>query len=1000
MKKVLLVVLLAILTALSVRAQSIAVKGLVKDKSNGETIVGATVVESGTRNAVISDINGRFSISVAKNAKLEVSFLGYNTAIETAAPNMEIYLQPENEYLDASVVTGYTKERVGNITGAVTVVNMKEISEIPTGNVMASLEGRVPGVNVSTDGTPGGYSTSVLVRGITTINDTSPLYVIDGVPTRVNISTILNSRDVESIQVLRDAASAAIYGAQAANGVIIITTKKAESDQTSISYDATCTFHNFVSHIPMLNAQEWGEVYWQAYKNDGLIPAHSVYGFGETPVIPEWLDAEHTIRASDTDWQDQIYRNSFTQDHTLTAYRGAKNGSTTFSINYMDDQGIIIWTNFKRLNARMASDYSFYNNKLRVGENFIITYWNQVFAKSGIEEIAIAQHPLIPVRDINGNYAGPTTGLGDKRNPVAMQDDYKDSNTDNYRVFGNVYLEYEPIKNLVFKTLANVNYHLTWSKTFNSKWQEGYYKNDSNELYHTAAYSRDWLWTNTANYSLNAGQHSLNAVVGSEAKKYENEDLSTYKKNFLLESLNYRYMSAGEGDPVVGGSLSHWSVFSLFAKVNYSYANRYLISGTVRRDASSRFGKNNNAGVFPSVSIGWRITEEPLVKRILKKSDILSDLKLRASFGINGNDQINNSATYDLYYVNKQKGSYDFKGANSGVMANGAIQTQTGNPDITWEATKQTNYGFDLGMFNNRLRISFDDYYKYTTDMLIQRAYQATVANGGYSNGAAISNLGLEGVMSWTDRIGSKFRYSMTFNLSYYSNRVSYDENSTITYGRDIAGQPMGSWLGWKTDGLFRTEEELDNGVEQTGKGLGRIRYVDIVPDGVINDNDRTWIGHPNPRYIGGLNLWCGYGRFDLSMFFSGMVRDVWNATKMWTDFSTFWGNHGKNLLKAWNPDENFNSNIPALSVLNLNNERRDSDYFVEDGSYIRLKVLTLGYNLHDNIAKKLNLKGMRVYVQGQNLLTFTNYTGADPEVTNYNYPMPRNFVLGVSITF
>lgn len=1000
MKKVFLTIILVLLASFVAGAEDLVVNGVVKDKTTGETMVGAVVLEIGTRNAVLSDINGCFTISVNKGAQLEVSFLGYVPVTIKATPKVEAFLSPENEYLDASVVTGYTKERIGNITGAVSVVNMKEIAEIPTGNVMASLECRVPGVNVSTDGAPGGYNTSVLVRGITTINDTSPLYVIDGVPTRVNVSTVLNARDVESIQVLRDAASAAIYGAQAANGVIVITTKRAESDQTSISYDATCSFHKFVSHIPMLNAQEWGEVFWKAYQNDGLIPAHSVYGFGETPEIPEWLDADQTIKASDTDWQDQIYRNALTQDHTLTAFRGAKNGSTTFSINYMDDQGIIIWTNFKRLNARIASDYSFYNNKLRVGENFIITYWNQVSAKSGIEEIAIAQHPLIPVYDINGNYAGPTTGLGDKRNPVAMQDDYKDSNTDHYRLFGNIFLEYEPVKNLVFKTLANVNLDFIWSKTFNSKWQEGYYRNDTNELYHTAAYNRDWLWTNTVNYNVDLGRHSINAVIGSEAKKYESEDLATYKKDFLLESLNYRYMSAGEGEPVVGGSLSQWAIFSLFAKVNYAFANRYLISGTIRRDASSRFGKNNNAGVFPSVSIGWRITEEPIVKKLLQKTDILTDLKIRASYGINGNDQINNYATYDLYYTNKEKGSYDFNGANSGVIASGAIQTQSGNPDVTWESTTQTNYGFDLSMFNNRLHLSFDDYCKYTTDMLIVKAYQATVANGGYSNGASISNLGLEGVVSWTDRIGSKFQYSATFNLSYYSNRVNYNENAEIQYGTDIVGQPMGSWYGWKTDGLFRTNEELDNGIEQPGKGLGRIRYVDVNNDNVINDNDRDWLGHPNPRFIGGLNLWMGYGRFDLSVFFSGMVRDVWNSTKTWTDFSTFWGNHGKNLLKAWDPDENFNSSIPALSVLNLNNERRDSDYFIEDGSYIRLKVLTLGYNLHDSIAQKLNLKGMRVYVQGQNLLTFTNYSGADPEVTNYNYPMPQNYILGVSITF
>lgn len=983
-------------------AQQISISGRIVDAMDSSPLPGAVVLQKGTKNGSITNLKGEFTLSAPQGAMLEVSYLGYTTIEVIAEKKMTISLKADKTALDAVVVTGYAAERAVEITGAVTVVNMEEIADVSTGNIMTSLSGRVPGVNITTDGTPGGVSTSMLVRGTTTINDSSPLYVIDGVPTRVNMATIINANDVESIQVLKDAASASIYGAQAANGVIIITTKKARNDELTISFDTRLSVQTFDSYVPLLNAQEWGEVYWEAYNNDGLVPAHSIYGYGETPVIPEWLDRNKTIPSADTNWQKELHQTSFNQDYTLSLHRGAKNGSTTASINFINEDGIIKWTRFTRYNARVASDYRFFSNKLRIGENIMINYWNQVYAASGVEELAIAQHPMIPVKDINGNYAGPTVGLGDKRNPVAVMDQYKDSNTDNYRLFGNAYVEVEPLKNLVFRTALNIDFYNIFSKTFNGRWQEGYFKNEENELYQTSAYDLNMTWNATGNYNYKDNNHSVNALIGVETKKYSNEDLSTYKKDFFLEDPNYVYMSAGEGDAVVNGVLQHWAMFSVFGKLNYGFRDRYLVSFTLRRDASSRFGKNNRAGYFPAVSVGWRLTEEPWMKKALGKSQVLNNLKFRASYGINGNDMINNHATYDMYNLNLVQGGYDFKGANTGNITTGAIKTLTGNPNLKWERTDQFNIGLDLAMFRNRLTLTVDAYSKYTTNMLQTKAFLATMGEGAtmYSNGAMISNIGLEGILSWTDYIGKKFKYSATFNLSYYENRVRYDENAQIQYGQSIEGFPMGVWYGWKTDGLFRTEKELNNGINQPGKGLGRIRYQDLNGDKVINDLDQTWIGHPNPKFIGGLNIWMGYGSFDLSLFFSGMVRQAWNSQKNWTDFSTFWGNHGRNLLKAWNPNENFNSDIPALSVLNLNNERRSSDYFIEDGSYIKLKVLTLGWNLPYEWAQKCKMKGLRLYIQGQNLFTITKYSGPDPEVLNYSYPMPKQFVFGASVTF
>lgn len=1007
-RKILFSVCFLFICFASVWGQGITIKGNIISKSDGEPIIGASVLETGSAaNGTITDLEGNFTLSVPGNASLTLSYIGYRTMTVKAQPIMKIVLEEDSKLIDEVVVTGYMTEKKADITGAVSVVKMDEITSIPTGNVMSSLQGRLPGMNVTTDGKPGGINTGASIRGTTTINNNSPLYVIDGVQTRSNLATLLNANDVESIQVLKDAASASIYGTQAANGVIIITTKRAGTDQLRVNFEAQLTGQFFHTNMKMLNTAQWGDVYWKAYQNDGLKPQHDLYGNGDRPVIPEFIDGKKTIRSADTNWQDEVYQTALMQNYNLTVARGSKNGSSTFSLNYMDQDGLVKNTNFTRFNARVASDYKFLNDRLRLGENVTISNWKETLEPGGIQELAIAQHPIIPVYDINGGYAGPTQGIGDKPNPVRLLDQQKGNRLEQWRIFGNLYMEVEPIRNLVLRTNFGLNYHNGFASNFEPKWSEGDRSVDKNSVYTKSDYDKEWIWSNTIAYNFAVKKHSVSLLGGMEAKESINEWLDGKRENFLLEDEAYRYLSAGDGKQTNGGLAGRVAMVSYFAKANYAWNERYLLSGTVRRDASSRFGKSsNNAGVFPAVSGGWRISQE----NFLKEVDFISDLKLRASWGQNGNDQIDNEATYTKYVTNLNKGGYDIYGNNQGVIPNGIIKDRSGNRDIKWEVTTQTNIGLDVAMLQNRLLLTLDYYVKDTKDMLIDRPYIGIIGEGGYMayNGASLRNNGFEAIVTWRDRIGKDFNYEITVNGSIYKNKVTeLPEDIYYNWGggngvdKSIVGHPLGSWMGYKTDGLYRTEAELNNGIDQPGKGLGRIRYVNMNDDNVIDEKDRTWLGSDYPKFIGGLNIALNYRQFDLSMFFSGMVRDAWNNSKFYTDFFQLWtGNHSTNLLNAWDKDANFNSSIPALTSVNLNDEGRSSDYFIEDGSYIKLKNLQVGYTLPKSVADKLKIQNLRFYLQAQDLFTITGYSGADPEGLGYPYPLPRTVTFGFNIGF
>jgi len=1006
-----LLMLFALISSTVLSAQKTEVRGQVFSSEDNQALIGVSVIEKGSQNGVITNAEGNFSISVASpDAILQFSMVGMQTLEKRIEGQrfLEIVLEPDAILLDQIIVTGYTTEKKAEITGAVSVVKIGDISSIPTGNIMSTLQGRLPGVNITTDGQPGGTTTAATIRGITTINNSAPLYVIDGVQTRANIATLLNANDVESIQVLKDAASASIYGTQAANGVIIITTKRAKEQKgTRVSVDGQITSQHYHTNIPMLNAQQWGDVYWKAYQNDGVQPNHDQYGNGDVPVIPEYIDIDKTMPAGNTNWADEVYQRALLQNYNISVTTSNDNISSMFSFNFFDQNGLIKYTNFQRFNIRLNNTYSFLKNKVRLGENLNVSNWSEILKPDGIEELTIAQHPLIPVYDINGGYAGPTQGLGDKPNPVRLLDQQKDNRLNQWRIFGNIFMEVEPIKNFILKSNFGLNYRNEVLSNFEPRWSEGTSRVvDKNVLYAKSAYDREWIWSNTAAYNFTIDRHNINMFAGMEAKETIYEFIDAQREDYLLESLDYRYLSAGEGTQTNGGLKDRTTLVSYFGKLNYAYNDRYLLSATIRNDASSRFGANNNSAFFPAVSAGWRITEENFMKDI----DVISDLKLRTSWGQNGNDQMDNEATYTKYLFNLHTAGYDLEGINQGTIYNGIVKQRSGNPDIKWEVTTQINFGIDLAVLKNRLTLTLDYYIKETEDMLIDRPYIAVIGEGGYMsyNGASLTNNGIEGTVTWRDIVNKDFSYELSFTGTTYKNIITdLPEDIYYTWGggngidKSIVGQPLGSWMGYKTNGLYKTDEDLNDGITQPGKGIGRIRYVDLNEDGVVDDKDRTWLGTDLPKFVGGLNIAINYKSFDFSMFWNGIVRKAWNNSKFYTDFFQLWtGNHGVSLLDAFDPVTNPNSTIPALTAVNTNEENRGSDYFIEDGSYAKLKNIQLGYLLPKKFTEKLGASNIRFYLQGQDLLTITKYTGADPEGLGYPYPLPRTFTFGFNFNF
>ncbi len=1017
-KKLFINLILLHIFTMAAWAQDVTVHGTVLSNTDKEPLIGVSIFCEATKTGATTDLDGNFELTVPEGSLLQISYIGFKSVELEAQPQMNISLEENSEMLEEVVVVGYSTEKKSDLTGSVSVVKMKDVADTPTGNVVQSLQGRVAGVNITTDGTPGGLSTGTSIRGASSFRGDAngPLYVIDGVMTRENPGTILNSNDVESIQVLKDAASASIYGAQAANGVIIITTKRANKGECRITFDATLTLQTYNSGLDMLNADQWGQVYWSAYKYSyGTTPPSSdLYGNGATPQLQPYTNLNGVIvNPQNTDWEKEIHRTALMQTYSIGLSKGDENGSSSLSLSWLDHDGIIKGSDFQKANARFSSDYSFFDNRLRAGGNATLNWWRQHNAPGGAEENAIKMHPARTVYDSEGNYNDQVAfGLNDTPNIVRQIDEEANNKHEYWRFFGNAYLSIEPIKNLIVKTNFGLNYHNGADKNFTP----ANLRDQTNNLYQYSSKTVDWVWTNTAQYNLDIEKHSLMVLLGLESKRNHFEDMFGEGKGLEIEDPSFLYLGNVTTNKNTGSGASNYSMFSAFGKINYTWDNKYLASFTLRRDASSRLSDDHNYDWFPSFSAGWRISQEPFME---DTRSWLTDLKIRGAYGVNGNDIIANDAFYAKYAMDLNMAGYPLNGGNT--LYPGALRSRSTNPDLTWEKTYQVNAGFDASLLDSRLSVSFDYFHKKTNDMLVEKPYIATIGEGGYCwyNGGSMVNKGVEITAEWRQSLTQDFSYNVSLNVTAMKNKVTdLMDDIYYTWGggngidKSVVGQSLGSWMGYKTDGVFRTQEEVDAYKEKYNvsigsPGIGRLRYVDTNGDGEISDRDRTWLGTDLPKAQFGLNLGANWKGFDLSLFFNSIIRDAWNNSKTYTDFFSLWtGNHGTQLLEAANAYEQYlqtgryGSDVPAPSIDNNNSENESSEYYIESGSFIRLKTLSLGYTLPEKVREKLRIKNARVYFQAQNLFTITKYSGADPEGLGYPYALPHQYTFGIQFGF
>ena len=1031
--KTLAMSILMVLISTVAFAQTEQVSGTVTDNS-GEPIIGATVLVVGqSGNGTVTDIDGNFTLQAKPGSTLSISYIGYKNQEVKAGKGLKIVLEDESKLLNEVVVTGYTTQRKADLTGAISVVSVDELAKQNENNPIKALQGRVPGMNISADGSPSGSAT-VRIRGIGTLNNNDPLYIVDGVPTKAGMHE-LNGNDIESIQVLKDAASASIYGSRAANGVIIITTKKGKEGKIKVDFDGSIAVSTYAHKMKVLNAKEYGQVMWQAYVNDGMDPNTNGLGYRYdwgynaqgTPVLngismKKYLDDAGTTPAADTDWFDETTRTGVIQQYNVSVSNGSDKGSSFFSLGYYKNLGIIKTSDFNRFSARMNTEYKLLKNKmLTVGEHFTLNRTSEVQAPGGFLQNVLQFNPSLPIYTEDGNYAGPVGGYPDRYNPVAVLERNKDNRYTYWRMFGDAYLNLNLFKGFNIRTTFGLDYSQKQQRIFTYPVTEGNVANDKNAVEAKQEHWTKWMWNAVATYNLELGKNRIDLMAGMELNRQDDIYFSGYKEGFSILNPDYMWPDAGTTNPQAYGSGSGYSLVSFFGKANYNYADKYMASFTIRRDGSSRFGKNNRYATFPSVSAGWRINQE----NFLKKASWIDDLKIRASWGQTGNQEIDNLARYTLYVsnygVNENGGqsygtSYDIAGSNGGsTLPSGFKRNQIGNDNIKWETTTQTDLGFDFAFFRNTLYGNFDWYFKKTKDILVNMPGIAVMGEGSsqWINAGEMENRGFEFNIGYRNQTHFGLKYDITANISSYRNKITALPTTVAANGtfggngvKSVIGHPMGAQVGYVADGIFKSQEEIDNHATQEGAGLGRIRWKDIDHNGKITEADQEWIYNPVPDFMYGFNIYLEYKNFDFTAFFQGVqgvdiISDLKKETDIWAGLNIGFLNKGKRLLDAWstsNPD----SNVPALSLSDNNNEKRVSSYWVENGSYLKLRTIQFGYNFPGTIASKLAMQRLRMYVSAQNLFTVksSSFTGVDPENPNYGYPIPLNITFGLNVTF
>lgn len=1011
----------------AVFAQQRTFSGTVTNKDLGIPIAGVTVKTD--EQTLATDVNGKFNIKVRLNEVVSFTYLGmqpFNYTFKGETQPVTIVMEYSTGNLNEVVVTGYQTQKKADLTGAVSVVNVNDIKDIPEGNATKALQGRIPGVYITTDGSPEGGAT-VRIRGVGTLNNNDPLYIIDGVPTQRGLQEI-NQDDIESIQVLKDASSATIYGSRAANGVIIVTTKKAKKGVSRIDVNESTSLQYYNSKLSMLNTEQHGLSYFKASINDGTDPNNNqIYQYNwnknfSNPVLnniilPNYIDPEQTMKPANTNWFNEIGQTSLLQNYNASFSNGTEKGNSFFSVSDYDNKGIVKDTYTEKITLRLNTDYNYFNNKLKIGENLNTTFVKDKLIPVGdVLFAALVQNPIVPVYTIDSGWGGPAPGMTDRQNPVRLIQDNNQNQSYFGRVTGNVFADVTIIPGLHFRTSYGVDYDGTYERTLRKSYVSGFLSDPSNLVNTSQNYDGNLIWQNTFTYDLDLHKNKFSFLLGQESIKYINQNFYGSKQGYAVEDINYSYLDAGTSNILAGGNGGAYSLLSYFGKANYTYDNKYLLSATLRRDGSSRFGSNNLYAYFPSASVGWRLSQEDFIKKL----PFISDLKLRYGYGETGNQTAPYYASYSLYSSIYGNGgpfstdggtAYNISGTSSGTLPSGFVKTQTGNNSVKWETTKESNFGLDFGLFNQKISGSVDYFIKNTSGILITPPHLAALGEGATEtfNGGSVSDKGIEAIVTYDGKITKDLLFTVSANIATYRSKVTYlPANVLAAYPgngttQTILGHSINSVYGYVAQGLFTSQAEVNNSAAQPGKGLGRIRYKDLNGDGVINSDDQTFISNGDPDYTYGLNFNLKYKNFDLAMFFQGVQGiKVYNSYKTYTDFTSIWPgtNWGTRVLNAWSP-QNPNSTIPALTLVDNNNEGRTSTYFLENGSYMKLRNLQIGYNLK-NALRKIKIQNARVYLQGSNLFTIKSksYTATDPENPSGAYPIPTITSIGLDLSF
>jgi TonB-dependent starch-binding outer membrane protein SusC len=1028
------------------------ITGKVSD-SGGNGIPGATVIVKGTNTGTSSDANGNYAINANTNNTLIISSIGFKTQEVSVGNKTVINLSLEDDAaaLAEVVVTGYQQLRKKDITGAATIVDASSLKGIKSTSFTQNLAGRAAGVTISTSGAPGD-ATNVRIRGISSFTNNDPLYVIDGVPVKDQYQNTINPEDIESMQVLKDAAMASIYGSRANNGVIVITTKKGKSGKAKLSYSGSVGVINSVKgYDEVLNTSS--SVYAQAMKKK--FPDETTAWYANPSALPKYIQPfgntvdENTYdilnnqisltNQTGTNWWKAMTRTGKMTDHNLNLSGGNEMATFNISAGYLHQDGVFIHNYFDRGTVRANSSFKV-SNKFRVGENMMYAgNWGVGLGgaggsnnEQGVLGSLLKATPVIPQYDIKGNPGGHlTASTGNFTNPDQILRNNQ-NNTNKYnRLLGNLYAEYDLISGLTIKTSFGADIGNGWSRGFSypepyrvegNKTNNGFNENWNNSF--------TWTWTNTAQYNKTfADKHTIGVLVGQEAVANKNRNISGRISNYFTQDINAWYLQTALADPgsrTVNSSGGEAKLASYFGKIDYSFNDKYLLSATVRRDGSSKFLSDVRYGIFPAVSAGWRISAEPFMKDL----SWLSDLKIRGSYGIMGNQDIRNYNFTDIYGGGVGSTFYDINGNNGGV-ATGYALTARGNAKTKWEQAASTNVGLDASLLNNALSIVLDVYNRKTIDLLYNPPVPGTAgaAQAPNINVGEMENKGFDLGIGYRKAINKDFSFNTSLNISQFKNKiVKVSDNSTdfpssgnlterFPQGGQVfinrVGYPISSFQGFIVEGLIANEADR---AKHTGTGaayIGGLKFKDINGDNVIDQKDNTIIGNPFPDFTAGLNLGVTYKNIDVNAFlFGSFGNDIFNATLIQSYFMNFNSNVIKDILQ-----KEGTGNYPKINGLDASS-RSASTFYVEDGSYVRLGNLQVGLKVPNSFTKKLGMSSARVYLQGQNLFTITKYSGVDPAVSNANignagnvndqttgydngnYPANKIVTLGINLEF